>query len=112
MSENLSPGHQREIAAMNARVYKMTEADREQWYAEHPVSMFEDTEEAESEILHDLAVLLVTANRAVENNRSYAMIPQRARRRLCRALGIQRLDEDVDLVEDKLRREISRTVAS
>jgi hypothetical protein len=54
-------------------------------------------------ILRDLAVLLVTVNRAVENNRSSAMVPQRARRRLCEALGVQRLDETPDEIEAKLR---------
>lgn len=29
------------VAAMNARVYAMSEEDRERWYAEHPVSDYE-----------------------------------------------------------------------
>lgn len=41
MGEKLSAEHLQEIAAMNARTYAMTEEDRERWYAEHPVSMFE-----------------------------------------------------------------------
>jgi hypothetical protein len=37
---DLTPEAQRETAAMNARTYAMTPADRETWFAEHPVSMF------------------------------------------------------------------------
>lgn len=59
------------------------------------------------QVLHDLAVLLVTVNRAVENNRSSAMVPQRARRRLCEALGVQRLDESVTEIAGKLREALS-----
>jgi hypothetical protein len=38
----LSPEGEREIAAMNARVYAMSPEDRERWFAEHPVSDFTD----------------------------------------------------------------------
>lgn len=36
----LSPAGLQSLAAMNARVYAMTDQDREHWYAEHPVSDF------------------------------------------------------------------------
>lgn len=39
MSE-LSPEGWRNVAAMNARTYAMTPEDRDQWFREHPVSMF------------------------------------------------------------------------
>ena len=39
MSE-LSPEHWQNIAAVNAGTYKMSEDDRQQWYADHPVSAF------------------------------------------------------------------------
>jgi hypothetical protein len=35
----------RSAAAMNARVYAMSEADREQWYRDHPLSDYEDAAE-------------------------------------------------------------------
>lgn len=41
MSE-LSPYGLQDLAAMNARTYDMTEEDRQRWYDEHPVEMFED----------------------------------------------------------------------
>ena len=37
---DLTPEHWRDIAAMNARTYAMSEAEREQWHADHPVSEF------------------------------------------------------------------------
>lgn len=37
-TEDMSPSGLRELAAMNARVYAMTEARRDQWYREHPLS--------------------------------------------------------------------------
>jgi hypothetical protein len=54
-------------------------------------------------ILRDLAVLLVTVNRVTMNNRSSAPVPDQARRRLCEALGVQRLDESPDEVAARLR---------
>lgn len=40
--DRLSPAELQSLNAMNARVYAMTEAGRERWYAEHPVSMYEE----------------------------------------------------------------------
>lgn len=31
-----------DLAAMNARVYAMTGEDRERWFREHPVEMYEE----------------------------------------------------------------------
>ena len=41
---DLSPEGLRDVAAMNAHVYAMSDADRAQWYADHPVSEYEDPE--------------------------------------------------------------------
>ena len=37
---DLTPEHWRDIAAMNARTYAMSEEERTQWYRDHPVSDF------------------------------------------------------------------------
>jgi hypothetical protein len=39
---HLSPHGLQDLAAMNARVYAMSDEDREQWYRDHPVSDYED----------------------------------------------------------------------
>lgn len=39
--DELSAEQLRDVAAINARVYAMNDEERAQWYAEHPVSMFE-----------------------------------------------------------------------
>lgn len=36
-----SPADLRELAAVNARTYAMTEEDRDQWYRDHPLSEYE-----------------------------------------------------------------------
>lgn len=44
MSE-LSPEGLRSLAAMNARVYAMSNQGREQWYRDHPLSDYEEAAE-------------------------------------------------------------------
>lgn len=40
---DMTPERWQGIAAMNAGTYKMSEADREQWYRDNPVSSFDDS---------------------------------------------------------------------
>jgi hypothetical protein len=40
MTESLTPEAQRDLAAMNARVYAMTAEDRDAWYRDHKLSHF------------------------------------------------------------------------
>jgi hypothetical protein len=111
MSEQLSPEHQRNIAAMNNRVYAMSEQDRERWYRDHPVSRYADADDtgskARDEIIRDLALVLERLNLATLHDQKSVPLPEQARRRLCEALGIQRLDETPSAIVAKLREALS-----
>lgn len=39
---DLSPEGLRELAAMNARTYAMSDEERDQWYRDHPLSDYEE----------------------------------------------------------------------
>ncbi len=60
MAADMSPSGLRELAAMNARVYAMTEAERRNWYARHPVEDYTDhIPDPDAEVLRSAANVLL-----------------------------------------------------